>query len=211
MSSTRNCSIATKCWRTNSMMDAIAGTSSRAAVCVVLLQILGEDGLMWSTLRWSQNDFSSVRFFQIYWERSTYFCIESTHLPSFDRWNLSASPCPSGCRLLQFDQCWVEIHEIQDLFGSDREFLRNFFLMHLFLKLWATKCCFSLPMTMAMRSPLLNDIVRNWEKIQCPSEETSAGLFFSHEMPASAVDGALIPVKKAFFALRFRVCLAQLK
>ena len=53
------------------------------------------------------------------------FWIESTHLPSFDRWNLSARPCPSGCRLLQFDQCWVEIHEILDRFGSGRESLQN--------------------------------------------------------------------------------------
>ena len=50
---------------------------------VVLLQILGEDGLLWSTHCWSQDDFSLVRFFQTYWERSTNsFCIESTHLAS---------------------------------------------------------------------------------------------------------------------------------
>ena len=67
----------------------------------------------------------------------------------------------------------------------------------------------SLPITMAMRSPFLNDIVRELrEDIQCPSEDTSAGLILSQEMPASAVDDALIPIKKAFFALRFRICLA---
>ena len=114
MSSTRNRSIATMtCWRKNLMMGAIAGISRLELAWVVLLQILGVDGLMWSTHRWSQNDFSPVRFFQIYWERSTNsFCIESTLLASFDRWNLSARPCPSGCRLLQFDQFRVEIHEI---------------------------------------------------------------------------------------------------
>ena len=72
---------------------------------------------------------------------------------------------------------------------------------------------FSLLITMAVRSPFLNDIVRDWEKIQCPSEDTSAGLVLSQEMPASAVDDALtlIPVKKAFFALHFKHCLAYLK
>ena len=70
---------------------------------------------------------------------------------------------------------------------------------------------FSLPITMARRSPFLNDIVRDWEKIQCPSEDTSAGLILFQEMPASAVDDVLIPARKAFFALHFRICLAQLK
>ena len=67
---------------------------------------------------------------------------------------------------------------------------------------------FTLPMTIAMRSHLVNDIVRDWEKIQCPSEDTSAGLILFQEMPASAVNDALIPEKKAFFALHFRNCLA---
>ena len=39
----------------------------------------------------------------------------------------------------------------------------------------------------------------------------SPGFTLFLEMPASAVDDALIPAKKAFFALRFRNCLAQLK
>ena len=37
----------------------------------------------------------------------------------------------------------------------------------------------------------------------------SAGFVFSQEMPASAINDALIP--KAFFALLVRICLAQLK
>ena len=57
---------------------------------------------------------------------------------------------------------------------------------------------FSLPMTIAMRSPLLNDIVRDSEKIQLPSVDTSAGLILSQEMPTSAGNDALIPIKKAF-------------
>ena len=39
----------------------------------------------------------------------------------------------------------------------------------------------------------------------------SAGFTFFQEMPTSAVSDALIQIKKAFFALRFRNCLAQLK
>ena len=78
--------------------------------------------------RWSLNGVSSVHCCQMYWERSTnFFCIESTHLPSFDGWNLSARPCPSGCILLQFDQCWVAIHQMMNRSGNDREFLQNLF------------------------------------------------------------------------------------
>ena len=56
----------------------------------------------------------------------------------------------------------------------------------------------SLPKTFAMKSPFLNDIVRDGENIQLPSVDTSAGFILSQEMPTSAVNDALIPVKKAF-------------
>ena len=82
MNYTRNHSIATN-WRKNSMIGAIADTSRMAWAWVVVLQILGVDGLMWTTLRWSQNDFSMVQCFQTYWERSTnYVCIENILLAS---------------------------------------------------------------------------------------------------------------------------------
>ena len=68
----------------------------------------------------------------------------------------------------------------------------------------------SLPISMAMRSPLLNDIILNREKVQCTLNGASAGLTFFQEMPTSATDDALIPVKKAFFALCFRICLARI-
>ena len=42
-----------------------------------------------------------------------------------NRWNLSARPCPSGYRLLQFDHVRVEIHEIWDLSRNDRESLQH--------------------------------------------------------------------------------------
>ena len=57
---------------------------------------------------------------------------------------------------------------------------------------------FSLPMTIAMRSPFLNDMVRDGENIQLPSVDTSAGCILSQEKPSNAVNDALIPVKKAF-------------
>ena len=134
MSSARNRSIATNCWRKNSMMSANSGTSRMEPASVVVHQILDEDGSMWSTLRWSQNDLSPVGFFQIYWERFTNpFCIDRTLLASFDRWNLSAHPCPSGYRLLQLDQYSRNMGS----FKKRSWITSNVFLMHLFLKLWA--------------------------------------------------------------------------
>ena len=66
MSSTRNRSTATKiCWM-KKMMEAIAGIARKESARVALLQTLGEGGVFWSTLRWSQNDLSPVRFFQTY-------------------------------------------------------------------------------------------------------------------------------------------------
>ena len=49
-------------------------------------------------------------------------------------------------------------------------------------QLMGSKVCywfFSLPMTIAMRALLLSDTVRDREKIQCPSEDTSAGFILS--------------------------------
>ena len=67
MNSTRNRSIATS-WRKNSMIGATVDISRMALAWVVVLQILGVDGLLWSTHRWSQNDLSLVPFFQNYWD-----------------------------------------------------------------------------------------------------------------------------------------------
>ena len=74
MSPTRNRSIATKfCWRKNPMMGAIAGISRMELAWVVFLQILGENGVMWSTHRWNRKDFSPDWFFQTYWEIHHFF------------------------------------------------------------------------------------------------------------------------------------------
>ena len=70
---------------------------------------------------------------------------------------------------------------------------------------------FSLPISMAVRSSFLNDIILNLEKVQCTLNGTSTGFTLFQEMPASAVDDALTPVQQAFFALRLGVRLEQLK
>ena len=90
MSSTKNRSTATN-WRKNSMIGASIDTSRMALARVVVLQILGVDGAMWTTPRWSQNDFSIVQMFCHYWEKSANsFCIEIVLLALYDVWNLSA-------------------------------------------------------------------------------------------------------------------------
>ncbi len=50
--------------------------------------------------------------------------------------------------------------------------------------------CFSLSM------PLLHDMVRDRENIKLPTVDTSAGFILSQKMPTSAVNDALIPIKK---------------
>ena len=70
---------------------------------------------------------------------------------------------------------------------------------------------FSLPISMAMTSSLLDNIILNRVKVQCSLNGASAGFTFFQEMPANAIDDALTPIQKAFFALRFRICPEQLK
>ena len=50
-------------------------------------------------------------------------------------------------------------------------------------------CC-SFPISMAMKSSFLNDIILNWEKVQCSLNDASAGFTFFQEMPAGAIDDA---------------------
>ena len=126
-------------------------------------------------------------------------------------WERSTNSTPPACIFLQFDQFRIASHEILSLSGSDREFLQNSFWCTSFLNYWQSKVFslfFILFMTIAMRLPFLSDIVWDGENIQLPSVDTSAGLILSQELPASAVKDALMPVKKAFFALHFRNCLA---
>ena len=69
----------------------------------------------------------------------------------------------------------------------------------------------SFPISTAMRSSLLNDIILNREKVKCTLNGASTGFTFFQEMPASAIDDALTPAQKAFFALCFKICLEQFK
>ena len=48
----------------------------------------------------------------------------------------------------------------------------------------------SFPIAMAMMSSLLNDIILNWEKVQCTLNGASVGFTFFQEMPAGAIDDA---------------------
>ena len=166
MNSTKNHSIATN-WRKNSMIDAVADTSRMAWAWVVVLQILGVNGFMWTTHRWSQNDFSMVQCFQTYWGRSTNFvCIENILIPSCNERNLGLQDHPiwqtsssQSCSSMAFRKS-----------GSRKKrlwILLKFFLMYLFFPIMALMIFFllwSLPTSVAMKSSLLNHVVWNWEK-----------------------------------------------
>ena len=84
------------------------------------------------------------------------------------------------------------------------------FLIHLFRALWTTKCSFcAVPST--VESHLLGDVVRNWVSIQSPLTKILTGFAFNQEMSTGAIDHSLIPIKKAFWALHFWNCFAQLE
>ena len=124
MSFTRNRSTVTKmCWMKKTM-DVISGIVSKESARVSPDSWRRRCNLVNASLKSARSLICSVFFFSKFIERDPpiLFCVESTHLASFIRRNLSARPCPSGCRLLQFDQYWVKIHEILDRFGSVREF-----------------------------------------------------------------------------------------
>ena len=58
----------------------------------------------------------------------------------------------------------------------------------IFFLLW------SFPISVAMRSSLLNHVVWNREKVQCILDDASVGCTFFQEMPASAIDNAFTPI-----------------
>ena len=126
MSSTKNRATPTMRYWMKKTTDAISDTARKESVQVALLQTHGEDGAILLMLRWSLIGVSSVHLCQMCSVRYTIsFCISYIRRTTCDRWNLSAHPRPSGCILLQFDQCWVAIHEVLDRSGNDREFLQN--------------------------------------------------------------------------------------
>ena len=210
LNSTRNRSIATTtCWMKNFMMGAIAGVAGMELARVVLLQILGGDGVLWSTHRWNQNDLTSPGFFRIK-ERNPPFLWVSRALI------LRHSVGEIFLRVLihldtdffssvMFEKCRIS-------FGIDRESLRNL-LMHLFLKLWATwwslcsfvfrnrwpwgRPCFMRTFWIERRPNV------HWRIPRLESLLSRDGRKCNND--------ALIPVKQAFFELQLKNCLTQLK
>ena len=65
--------------------------------------------------------------------------------------------------------------------------------MHLFLEIMGNMiiylCC-SCPISVAMKSSLLNDIIWNSEKVQCTLNGAAVGFTFFQEMLAGAIDDA---------------------
>ena len=60
---------------------------------------------------------------------------------------------------------------------------------------------FSSAVPSTSRSPLLDNVVLDWESIQPPLLKMLAGFTFFEEMSTSAKDNSFIPIKKAFWAL----------
>ena len=107
------------------MTIAVAGTSSMAWAWVVVLQLLGVNGLVLTTLRWSQNVFSMVhQCVQTFWERSTNFvCFENILILKFDGWNLDLQDRRIKDKHLHLYHVQAYIYENHDLARNDRESL----------------------------------------------------------------------------------------
>ena len=164
----------------------------RKEVQVALLQIHGGDGTYLSVLLGSLIEVSSVHFCLICSVRFSRFSFFSrTPQRMGNRNGFSVLICPSRCTSPRSSQFLVANHDILDLVGSDREFLRNFFLRHLLRALWATKCSFC-------ASVLLCRAPRGRLFFQSPLVTMLAGFAFFQEMSTSATDDSLTPIKKAF-------------
>ena len=91
------------------------------------------------------------------------------------------------------------MHEIQDRSQNMVDPLKmplDASLSQIMDNIMLSLCC-SFPISMAMRSSLLNDIIRNCEKVQCTLNGASVGITFFQEMPAGAIDDAWTPVQLA--------------
>ena len=120
---------------------------------------------------------------------------------------------PLRCTSLRSSQFWVAYHDILDLVGNDREFHQNSFwyisprvVGHEMLFL-----CLSFAVPSTTRSLHSDYAVRDWESTQSPLVKILAGFAFNQEMSAKAIDHSPIPIKKAFWALHFWNCFAQLE
>ena len=68
--------------------------------------------------------------------------------------------------------------------------------------------CLSFALPSTTRTPLSDEVVRDWQSIRSPLVKMLAGFAFNQEMSTSALDYSLIPIKKAFWALQFWNCFA---
>ena len=164
--------------------NAISDTGGKELVQVALLQTHGEDGASLLVLLGCLIGVSSVHFWQMCSARYTSFSkISQTPQLAGDRWNLSVPTRPSA--LLQsptsfelritISQIFLEaiVNSLKTLCDTSLSCIMGDQVLPL---------CFSFTMTIAMRSHLLDDIVRDWENIQLPSVNTSAGFTTSRDV-----------------------------
>ena len=168
---------------------------------------------MWTTLRWSQNDFSMVQCFQTYWERSTNsVCIENTRFASCNERNFCPQRRPFWYRPFHLHHVRAMMHEIRNRSNSDRESIQNATWCISFSNYGLDDILFVAEFShlWPWGRPFFITYFGSWEKVQRILDDASVGCTFFQEMPACATDYSFTPIWKAFFALRFRVCLEQL-
>ena len=71
--------------------------------------------------------------------------------------------------------------------------------------------CFSFAVPSTVGSPLLDDVVQDWESIQSPLVKMLAVFAVNQEVSTSAVDHSLIPIQEAFRELHFWNYFARLE
>ena len=166
MSSTRNRSTATKMCRMKKTTDAIAGIASEESVRVALFQTLGEDGVIWinASLK-SERSLVGPIFSRLIDERSTNsFCASEVLIfrhsigEIFLRVlvHLDADFFSSINAELRFAKYGIVLEAIVNPFKTFLDASLSQIMVNNVFSLF-----FSLPITMAMRSTLLDDIVRD--------------------------------------------------
>ena len=150
-------------------------------------------------LRWSQNGFSMVRqCFQTYWERSTNsVCIENILIQSCNERNILVRkfvPFKTNFFIsIMFEHGFTKIRISQEAIVDPFKMLLDASLFQI-MGLMIFFLFWSFPISVAMRSSLLNHVVWNWEKVQCILDDASVDCTFFQEMPANAIDDAFAPV-----------------
>ena len=177
MNSTRNHSIATN-WRKNSMVGASIDTSRMALAWVVVLQILGVDGLMLTTLRWSrriERDPPILFVSKIFWLRHVMGEILVRKLVHF--WY----------RPLHLDHVRAGMHEIRNRSESDRGSLDNPSRCISFSNYGLDDLLSFVEISDISGHEVVPSkyVVWNWDKVIL--DDASVGFTFFQEMPAGAV------------------------